>query len=158
MNMDDYRALAKGGPLEQAVFTAAMSIKLMPKERPRMTKGGRVFTPEATRIFEKAVTDWAKGLDWPTVTYPIRVELQLYEKLDTDIPRFVYPQRGDIDNVAKAILDALNKILYKDDRQIAELCIYRTFADREGFNLTLERIGLSKTENTNYLKFVKALK
>ncbi len=39
--------------------------------------------------------------------------------------------RFDVDNVAKTLADAMNKIVYKDDRQIADLHITRRY-DRIG--------------------------
>ena len=41
------------------------------------------------------------------------------------------PQVPDIDNVAKFALDGLNKLVYKDDRQVVRLTIYK-LADNEG--------------------------
>lgn len=36
--------------------------------------------------------------------------------------RFPHTKRGDIDNFAKALMDALNGLLWKDDSQVYELC------------------------------------
>lgn len=37
--------------------------------------------------------------------------------------------KGDIDNCIKAILDALNKIAYDDDKQVAYLLSHKTWAE-----------------------------
>ncbi|OOM55074.1 endodeoxyribonuclease RusA [Clostridium beijerinckii] len=38
-------------------------------------------------------------------------------------------KKPDIDNVAKVILDSLNKIAYKDDSQITELIVKKVFTE-----------------------------
>lgn len=85
-----------------------------PKERPRFGAGGRVYTPERTMQYERAVAQqgalWC-GPAWSRHgTY--RVTL-----------RFVFERepRCDVDNCAKAVLDALNGIAWDDDKQVVEL-------------------------------------
>lgn len=157
ISVKQYRLLANGASLSilegSGVKYYHFDGLLMPKERPRLTKGGKAFTPAATRAFEKTIKAWGTKQKAPLTTYPIRVSLELYEKGD-DIPHS-YPTRGDIDNIAKAILDALNKVFYKDDKQIAELHLKRWWAETPGFAMGIQRIGLSKSELNNFLKFRK---
>ena len=128
------------------------------KERPRMAKNGRVFTPKETRTFEKAVENWAKRLKAPVVKYPIRVTLLIYEPRPKSVavPCGVlhYNQKGDIDNLAKSILDGLNGVLYADDKQIVDLGIKRRYGDPAGFDISIERAGLTAAEFANYCKRV----
>ena len=105
------------------------------KERPRSGKGGRMFTPPETRKFEKAVNDWAKGKDIKTIGYPIRVELTIFEqtadkdKLEHGLFGLTYNQKGDVDNLGKSILDGMNGVIYKDDKQITDLRIRRQYSN-----------------------------
>lgn len=126
------------------------------KERPRSGKGGRMFTPKETRQFEKSVSDWAKE-QWtlPPLRHPVRVDVVVYEAgteeqiRDCDV---IYNQKGDVDNLGKSILDGMNGIVYKDDKQITDLRIRREYSQQPGFCVSIERSGLTKAEYANYLK------
>ena len=88
----------------------------IPKGRPKFYNGHAV-TPEATRDYE-ALVKQAAGICWqgePT-TEPVRVELRFWRG---------DKRRCDIDNCVKAILDALNNVIWKDDGQIYELVAYK---------------------------------
>ena len=47
------------------------------------------------------------------------------------IAPFARPIRPDIDNLAKFVLDALNGLLYTDDRQVVKLLVYKLL-DNQG--------------------------
>ena len=49
-------------------------------------------------------------------------------------------KRPDIDNCAKNILDALNGILYADDKQIVELTIRKHYAESDYVKISAETI------------------
>ena len=51
---------------------------------------------------------------------PLAVSLHFYKPVKVTAQKY-----GDADNLAKAVLDACNGILYKDDRQIVELHCYK---------------------------------
>ena len=53
----------------------------------------------------------------------------------------LYPiVKPDIDNVAKAILDALNGVVYKDDNQIVELHIKKLYSDEPRVIVKIEGV------------------
>ncbi len=127
------------------------------KERPRSGKGGRMYTPAATRKFEGDVRRWAKeNWDRKPLAYPIRVDLMIHEF--SDIPELVlhslwglvYNQKGDVDNLGKSILDGMNGVVYKDDKQIVDLRITRKWATYDGFDVIIERAGLTPLEYRNF--------
>lgn len=100
------------------------------KQRPRtVVQSGRTltFTPKETRDAEAAI---AEQWDQPIVEGPIRVDLILSDtKIEIQIASTLEPEskklRGDIDNYAKTILDALNGVAWGDDRQICELRVVK---------------------------------
>ena len=47
-------------------------------------------------------------------------------------------KKPDIDNIAKIVLDALNKLAYKDDTQVVDLNIAKAYADRERLIIKIE--------------------
>lgn len=85
----------------------------VPKGRPRHSKNGHTYTPEATRNAEKIIRDLAllSGLR------------ELYEGPVSVRLEFFLPDRRrvDCDNLAKLTTDALNGIAFKDDSQIVRL-------------------------------------
>lgn len=104
----------------------------VPKARPRFGGGG-VFTDKRTKEYEAAVKVKAKLAlalgkrapimpnAWPT-DQRYRVDL---------IMVFDDNRRRDIDNCAKAILDAMNGVVYDDDSQIDQLVLIREKATDE---------------------------
>jgi len=89
-----------------------------PKQRARRGKGGRWYTPEATRAYEKSVKDYAmqafamanNSSAWPTDRL-YRLEVHAV---------FGSYRRADADNVLKAVSDALNKLAWADDVQVVQ--------------------------------------
>lgn len=83
-----------------------------PKERPRHGKG-HTFTPQKTVDAETAIIDafeLACPLFEPSIEN-LRLEADFYRRTRHAV---------DGDNLFKLLTDALNKVAYRDDRQIAE--------------------------------------
>lgn len=49
-------------------------------------------------------------------------------------------KKPDIDNVVKAVLDALNKVAYRDDNQVVELQIRKQYSERPRLEICNERL------------------
>lgn len=83
----------------------------VPKARPRLGRGGNVYTPKSTLeaesnlgwAFRKANKAWTYG---PKARYGVVIEFG------------VSGQHGDIDNLVKTVLDGLNGVAWADDRQV----------------------------------------
>ena len=91
-----------------------------PKERPRKGRGGRFYTPDATRSYERALRLYAlaavRKSGWPMATRaPVVVTLRVF---------FPDKRRRDLDNAVKC-LDGANGVIWYDDAQIEELHVYR---------------------------------
>lgn len=74
---------------------------------------------------EQAIRIAYKG---PCLDGPVRVTIVLAEDgFDITVEPADHDShlRGDIDNYSKTILDALNKVAWKDDRQITELRVFK---------------------------------
>ena len=101
------------------------AVKPRSKQRPRSTRSGHTYTPKETREYEKLISELYTGVAF--ADGPLEVEL-IFDKDKTKIIiKELRPSknpsklRGDIDNYAKAILDALNGVAYTDDKQIISL-------------------------------------
>jgi Holliday junction resolvase RusA-like endonuclease len=92
--------------------------------------------------YEKAIRDsviaWYKGdpLDGPLI-----VSIYAWIKKPKS-SKLAYPTtKPDADNIAKAVLDALNGILWHDDKQVCQLTIHKVYADRDAIELEVMRMN-----------------
>jgi crossover junction endodeoxyribonuclease RusA len=97
------------------------------KGRPRFSRSGRPYTPKPTLVYESKVARHCREAcelaDWRTLEGHVKVSLDIYPKA---LKAGGEPKRaGDIDNIAKAVLDAMNEIAYLDDDQITHLIVRR---------------------------------
>jgi Holliday junction resolvase RusA-like endonuclease len=108
------------------------------KSRPRFSKG-RVYTPSETTAYEELVAlsyrNEAKGYKF---TSPVGVLIYALHKppkkskkvVEKMLREEILPtKRPDVDNVAKIILDGLNKVAWDDDTQVVELHIKKGYAE-----------------------------
>lgn len=105
------------------------------KSRPRFTKDGHTYTPQKTREYEdKVVQCWqyqsgkgfAAGVPLKAiVTAFFTVPKSTSKKKAAALDGAPHIKRPDADNVAKAILDALNGHAYNDDSAIAALTVWK---------------------------------
>jgi Holliday junction resolvase RusA-like endonuclease len=116
------------------------------KRRHRVRVRGRIAQqypdpldkPQAARV----VRAWQKAGEPNVGDAPVRMVVDLYTRrplghwrvggelsalgLRTPVPS----RKPDVDNAAKAIMDALNGRLYKDDQQVVELVVARRWLSR----------------------------
>lgn len=98
----------------------------VPKERPRVSAWGPSYTPPRTKAYQKLVGQCAAAVvaahrDWPTDGW-YRVELVFRRE----------HARGDLDNVAKSVLDGMNGIVWLDDSRVIELHARRVYVGAVG--------------------------
>ena len=111
------------------------------KERPRVGKGGRIYTPNGTHKYEKLVKNiyQEKGIYFFDNEY-ISVKIIFWFEIPKSYSKqkrqdcaegFLRPSRADIDNYIKSVLDGLNKVAYGDDRYIYRLEAEKRFTEGE---------------------------
>ena len=120
--------------------------KIQPKQRPRFKRCGafiQTYTPEPTLKYQKLVADsYLAKYDGIKLTgalvmnidaffnvpksYSKKKKAELYGRPNTQ-------HNGDIDNVAKSVLDGLNGVAYDDDTIIYDLHIrkYYTWSEND---------------------------
>ncbi len=115
------------------------------KARPRFsTAGGRVraITPKQTVNYENRVKSAYKK-SYGSLRFDDDVSLNVFITAYFRIPQSksnskkeqmrantVRPtKKPDCDNIAKAVLDALNQLAYKDDAQVSELTVLKRYSD-----------------------------
>ena len=103
------------------------------KGRPRFMKNGHTYTPQKTRDYEnRVVLCWkcqsGKGF---AAGVPLTAHITAYFPLPKSLSKkraaalngTPHTKKSDADNVAKAILDALNQYAYQDDSAVAFLTV-----------------------------------
>ena len=118
-----------------------LHIEPMPKERPRATVVGghaRIYTPAKTAAYEKKIANaWKTEHGETPFTGPVSVRIVFL----MPIPKSVTKARKaameaqterpitkpDADNLAKAVMDAINGIAYKDDNQVVDLSVSKYY-------------------------------
>ena len=107
------------------------------KERPRATRSGHFYTPAKTRQFESSVKTLARQ-HWGNKE-PLEMNLEAILTFYSKRPKTTklqYP-RKDVDNLSKAVLDALNQVIYKDDSQIVKLTASKQWANEDFITIKL---------------------
>jgi crossover junction endodeoxyribonuclease RusA len=103
----------------------------VPCARPRLGKYGNIYTPSETQKYEKHVAQvsalWAMHHRWerPEAKTPLQVTLTITRS----------KARGDIDNIAKSVLDGITKSkrVWVDDRSVTELrCVFDATNSKPG--------------------------
>jgi Holliday junction resolvase RusA-like endonuclease len=118
----------------EVILDTGILIDPKAKQRPRFN-GRHAYTPASTRFYEKAIkaflTNAYKGALIPK-SIPVGVDLAF------NVPQLKKPVRDmptvglDVDNAAKAILDAMNGIVFEDDSQVCDLNLKKRYAS-EGY-------------------------
>ena len=111
------------------------------KQRARTLKSGRSYTPTETVQYENLVkTCFTQKYPCESPTeefitvdilavYPVPTSWSKKDKIKADQNR-IFPKKHDWDNIGKIVCDALNGVVWKDDKQIMEGQVCKRFGDR----------------------------
>lgn len=113
------------------------------KGRPRITRTGRAYTPQATREAEGYIRHQAAQA--MTDQDVLRGAVQAWVEIEVEPPASfskkkraaalageVFPMVApDLDNIAKSILDACNGVVYLDDKQVVKLSVIKSYSERD---------------------------
>ena len=121
------------------------------KARPRVnTYTCKAYTPENTKDYEMLIKQYFK-IKYPRyVPLENRVSVKIVAqfkipKTTTKKDRALIEEgklsptkKPDIDNIVKIILDALNKMAFKDDNQITKLDVEKVYGEEEKVYIRVE--------------------
>ena len=119
-----------------------------PKGRPRFTKFGHAYTPAKTQEYEKQIAEYYSSQTDDFYDTAVKVRLVF----NMPIPKSITKKNRelimtgvtkctvvkDVDNLAKAVLDAINGLAYTDDRLITKLTVIKKYATENNVGTELE--------------------
>ena len=124
-------------------------IEPKPKGRPKFTSRGHAYTPKTTLEYESKIKNFYQEQTEDFYDSAIRVKLTF----NMPIPKSTSNKKrnlmiagiikctvhnGDVDNLAKAVLDALNGVAYEDDCLITKLTIIKKYSSDDNVGTELE--------------------
>lgn len=132
---------AATGRVNVKKFNITIPITPVPKARPRFTRYGHTYTPKKTADYEKAIAEYWRqatngfmydkeqalivnlvfGIPIPKSTSKSKTELMANGTIRP-------LKKPDVDNLAKAVMDALNDVAWVDDSQVVRVSIYKEYA------------------------------
>lgn len=127
--------------------------KAIGKERPRYSaKTHRMYTPIKTSSFEEKV-QWAFKSKYNIQSEPSEkpfkakiiavfkpAESLSKKKKEELLFKINYTKKPDADNIAKAVLDSLNGLVYKDDSQVTTLLVLKDYGTENKVIVELEEL------------------
>lgn len=126
------------------------------KQRPRFnTQSGKAFTPKDTITYENWIKCCYREQSGKWLEGAIRARIEVYYKIPKSYTKkrvqairdgLEAPlKKPDSDNIAKIVLDSLNKIAFDDDAQVVELTVIKRWTEEtERIEFELEEV---KNEN-----------
>lgn len=129
------------------------------KGRPKFTRNDHAYTPEKTRDYEEKIAllyrAAARGYKF-AAHVPVDVRIRAYfaipasdsrrqrnRKLTGEIRPCKTP---DTDNIAKAVLDSINKIAYVDDAQVVDIQVRKFYSDNPRVEILVQEAQTKKEE------------
>ncbi len=130
------------------------------KARPRFRKVGnfvQTYTPQKTKSYEDEIKMFARAAMGSSK--PLETPVDLYLYIRKGIPASYSKKRRndcisgteqvttkpDIDNVLKAFMDAMNGIVYLDDKQIVTINCAKVYSEVSGVDVLVKEHGSLQT-------------
>lgn len=132
-----------------------LPLEPVPKGRPRFNKTRydvMPFTPPKTKRFEQDVAllyiqsnspQFDKGVPIAvTIEFGMAIPASTTKKKRADMLQGLihHTVKPDVDNLTKAVLDALNDLAWHDDAQITELHVNKVYTENPYIQLSIKKI------------------
>ncbi len=102
-------------------------------QRVARSRFGAAFVPEKTRVFKQKVTEMMRNqFNTAPLDGALSVKIQFFLTKPKSVKREYPAVRGDLDNYVKAVLDALNGVLFVDDALICKLEASKLYSTGQG--------------------------
>lgn len=126
----------------------------MGKQRPKFARRGKfitTYTPKETRDYEEKVKieynkthrgEFFKGPLEIDITGIFPVPASTSKKKTRELIGTAHDKKPDADNMAKIVLDPLNKLAYQDDGQVSKLNVSKIYGVEPRVDVTIRQINM----------------
>lgn len=135
-------------------YNFTVNTKAIGKARPRFnTYTKATYTPQKTKNYEEIIKNTFQekyGLKINPSPNAIHIKIDVeyapaksYSKKKKDMlidEKVGYMHKPDADNIAKAVLDALNGVVWLDDRQVVELVVLKAYGKEDKVNIEIMEV------------------
>lgn len=122
------------------IYRITVPARPVGKQRPRMARKGRVFTPKQTVNAEAWVRlCCTQQVGTPLVSGPVALRIAFVvpipgsmpvrDKVEARAARKLPVAKPDWDNLAKLVADALNGLAWRDDAHVAHAVVTKVYGD-----------------------------
>ena len=123
-------------------WTIKIPVTPFGKGRPRSMKNGHTYTPAKTRSKEAELKIFIANARPPHFEGALRVTIDcVFAKPKSAPKKRVHPiVKPDPDNIAKLVCDAGNNLIWRDDAQIVDLHIMKSYGYPESVTIIVEEL------------------
>ena len=120
------------------------------KRRPRIKRNGQSYDPKEKQRQKRAMVAALNAQCGSVASFEgaVSVKVDIYRRMPKNRPKKVLRERDtyklDADNVAKAVLDAMNGLAFVDDSQVVSLSVTkhdRTHRDGDMVAVEIEEVA-----------------
>lgn len=122
--------------------------EVMACPRPRHMRNGHTYMPTEYSHYKRRVAEAYRAAGGEHMgTAPVALTIDVMRELPGSSPKRVSAEpdtvRPDVDNIAKAVMDALNGVAYEDDSQVVSLSVLKCDRTRNPtrMRVTVTEIG-----------------
>ena len=133
------------------IYDCEVEGTIVGKERPRLNmNSGLIYTPTRTKDYELLIQQCfkIKYHNFEQLQGRISIEIIAFMKIPKNTSKAktkemlennISPTRKpDIDNIAKSVLDAMNKFVFKDDNQVSRIMVEKRYGQVEKIYVKVE--------------------
>lgn len=95
--------------------------------RPRLARSGHAYKDAESRAYEQRLAQCWVEQSGASFDGPVKVNISVWRHLPRSKPKGVTEEpdtlKPDADNIAKAVLDALNGVAWRDDSQVVAMSV-----------------------------------
>ena len=135
-------------------YQLTINEKAIGKERPRFNiYQKRTYTPQKTKKYEETIKYMFRqkyGSNFNPSENEIHIKIDVeyappksYSKKKRQMlidGQVGYTHKPDCDNIAKAVLDALNGVVWKDDKQVVGLLVFKAYGKEDKINIEIREV------------------
>lgn len=123
------------------------------KGRPRFSKSGHTYTDSETRAYENKIIAYYRkacgALRLPDTSFlsvdivaylPIPKSATKAQRAGMEAGTILPSRKPDVDNIEKAVLDALNGIAYKDDARVCRTSCAKFYGAEPRLEITIKEV------------------